>query len=141
MQTTQLKSLPPQIASLNETITTLRSTLQQPASSSTASPNLALPLDATLSLVSERQSEIAALDQQIESLQQNLDPQTRALEEAQSELKVLEEQAEVAVRAAREASRRREDGNEGINELEMRGRWLQGVDYSLRSMLDVDAVA
>ncbi|KAL8822497.1 MAG: hypothetical protein Q9191_006767 [Dirinaria sp. TL-2023a] len=140
LQTTQLNSLPPQIASLNETITALRSTLQQPASSSTASPNLALPLDATLALVSERRNEIEALDEQIKSLQQGLGAKTTALEEAQSDLKLLEEQAEVAVQAASEAGRRR-GGAEGVDELEMRGRWLQGVEYSLRNMLDVDAVA
>lgn len=141
LQTTQLQSLPPQIASLNETITALRSTLQQSTSSSTASPNLALPLDATLALVAERRSEIDDLDQQIKSLQQGLSPKTRALEEAQSELKTLEGQADVAVQAAREATRRRSGDAEGVDELEMRGRWLQGVEYSLRSMLDVDAVA
>ena len=141
LQTTLLSSLPPQIASLKDTISTLRSTLQQPTSSVATASSLSLPLDATLSLISERQSELGDLNQQIKGLQQSLPPKTRELEKVENELKVLEGQKAVAVQTAREALRTRDDGVEENVELEMRGRWLKGVESGLRGMLGIDATA
>lgn len=141
LQTSLLSSLPAQISTLNESINNLRNTLQQPTFSTTAPSSLALPLDATLSLISERQSELDDLNQQIKSLQQALPPKTRELEKIENELKVLEDQKVVAVQSAREAMRSRDDGGDAGDELEMRGRWLRGVDSGLRTMLGVGAAA
>lgn len=141
LQTTLLSSLPSQIASLNETIAGLRGTLQESNPSSTEPSNLALPLDATLSLVSERRSELDSLNQQIETLQQDLGPMEDQLEEARRELEDLEGQKNAAVQRAREAMKRRGEGSNGFDELEMKGRWLSGVDSSLRNILGIDAAA
>ena len=70
-------------------------------------------------------------------MQQKLPPKQRELEKAENELKGLEAQKEVVVQGAREAMRSREDGAEVADELELRGRWLKGVESGLRAMLEV----
>jgi len=82
---------------------------------------------------------MADLDRQIKSLQQALPSKTRELGKVESELKELESQKATAVQGAREAMSRRHGGADGGDELEMRGRWLKGVDTSLRAMLGVEA--
>ena len=72
LQTTLLSSLPPQIATLNETLASLQNTLQQNTSSAPGSSSLSLPLDATQELLSAREMELADLNQQLKSLQQAL---------------------------------------------------------------------
>ena len=126
---------------MNETISNLRSTLQQPTSPTSAPSLLALPLDATLSLISERQNELSDLNQRIESLQQALPLKTVELEKIEGELMVLGEQKATAVQGAREAMGRRDRGLDGGDELELRGRWLKGVETGLKRMLDVEATA
>lgn len=141
LQTTHLSSLPPQIASLNSTLASLRTTLNHnpPTTSSTNPSSLSLPLDATQALLQEREAELADLNQQLKSLQQALPPKQRELEKAENELRAVEAQKEIALQGAREAMGRRGDGpgGEGVDELELRGRWLRGVEISLRAMLEV----
>ena len=141
LQSTQLASLPPQITSLNETLASLRETIQKNAPSTSDSSSLSLPLDATKALLSEKQKELEALDQQIKSLQQALPQKTRELEKAENELKLVEAQKELAVQGAREAMGTRGLGADGVNELEMRGRWLRGVEATLKTMLQLDTAA
>ena len=141
LQITQLSSLPPQIASLNDTLASLRKTLQQSTPSTSDSSSLSLPLDATQALVSERQKELADLNQQLKSLQHALPQKTRELEKAENELRLVEAQKEIAVQGAREAMGRRGDGAESADDLEMRGRWLRGVEGTLRGMLELGATA
>lgn len=81
------------------------------------------------------------MNQQIKSLQQALPPKTRELEKVENELRTLEGQKAIAVQGAREAMGRRDGGEGGGDDLEMRGRWLKGVDSSLRGMLGVGAAA
>lgn len=141
LQTTHLSSLPPQIASLDSTLASLRTTLNHhpPTTSSTNASSLSLPLDATHALLQEREAELADLNQQLYSLQQALPSKQRELEKAENELRAVEAQKEIALEGAREAMGRRGDGagGEGVDELELRGRWLRGVDTSLRAMLEV----
>lgn len=135
LQTTLLSTLPPQITELNTAISQLRSKTQQPSPSH---PSHNLPLPATQSLLSERQAELERLNSQLKILQQALPKKTRELERAENEAKRLEGERERVVGQAREAMRRREGGS-GADELEMRGRWLRGVEGGLRGMLGVEA--
>ena len=141
LQSTQLASLPPQIGSLNETLASLREKIQENTPSTSDSSSFSLPLDATRTLLSERQKESEALDQQIKYLQQALPQKTRELEKAENELRLVEAQKELAVQGAREAMGTRGVGVDGVNELEMRGRWLRGVEATLKSMLQLDTAA
>jgi chromosome segregation ATPase len=136
LQTTLLSTLPSQIASLEGSISALRalSEINPPASSS---PNLALPLPATLSLLAKRQRELADLQQQRKALQQVLPRKTMELEQAEEELQQVEARWEEVAVGARDAVRRREEGGRG-DELESKGRWLTGVEAGLREILGVE---
>ena len=135
LQTTFLSSLPSQITELNTALAHLRSTTQQPSFSN---PSHNLPLPATQSLLSERRAELERLNSELKILQQALPKKARELERAESEMKKLKEERERVVGQAREAMRRREEGS-GADELEMRGRWLRGVQSGLKGMLGVEA--
>lgn len=102
-----------------------------------SSPNLSLPLPATLSLLAERQRELAQLKQQLKTLQQALPRKTRELEKAENELRIAEAQRDGVAMGAREAVKRRREDSRG-DELDGRGRWLKGVEAGLRGMLEVE---
>ena len=64
----------------------------------------------------------------------------RELELLERELKPLEVQKAGAVAAAKDARRRKEEGERGLgDELELKGRWYRGVELGLREMLGVEA--
>ena len=80
------------------------------SASKSISPNLSLPLPATLSLLAQRQLELADLEQQRKALQQVLPRKARALEKAEQELRQTEERWEEVAVGARDAARRRAEG-------------------------------
>lgn len=132
LQTAQLAALPEEISNLESTIENLRAS-QQPKSSN---PELNLPLQPTLALLSKKEQEIADLDRQIANLQRVLPEKKRAVADLEGDLGPLEARKNAAVQSANEAKRGRENGGLG-DELEERGRWLKGVDSGLRAMLEV----
>ena len=138
LQTTLLSSLPPQIEDLNQTLARLRRQNHQSVGTNETNPALALPLQATLELLDERQASLDEMDAQLEALQQALPRQTRALAGEERELEKLELERERAVGLAREAVERRREGGGG-DELERKGRWLRGVEGGLKEMLEVGA--
>ena len=134
LQSTQLSELPAQIGNLEETIASLQAQ-QRPASTNSS---LSLPLPATLDLAAAKQAEASELSKQLKALQQALPRKTRELERAENELRPLEVQASGAVTAAKEAWRRKEDGDRDIGDgLELRGRWYRSAEAGLRDVLKV----
>jgi chromosome segregation ATPase len=128
--------MPSEIVSLEESLAALRA--QQATTS--ANPSLALPLPATLDLISQRQAELDQLNQQLKILTHAVPRKTRELERLQSELRPLEMQRAGTVAAAREAQRRKEEGERGIgDDLEMKGRWYRSVEAGLKDMLNTMA--
>ncbi|KAK3697365.1 hypothetical protein LTR37_017510 [Vermiconidia calcicola] len=132
-QTSQLESLPDEIANLEATIADLRQS-QGPRSDN---PALTLPLQATLTLLSEREDQLADLDRQIEALQAALPHKQAQVSAMQDEVSILNAKKIRAVEEAKEARRRREKGGGVGDELDERGRWLRGVEAGLRGMLEV----
>lgn len=132
LQTAQLEGLPEEIAQLETKLVALRAS-QQPKSSN---PSLNLPLQPTLSLLSNKEQELADLDRQIANLQRVLPEKKRAVAALEADLGPLEARKNNAVQNAAEAKRGRENGGLG-DELEERGRWLKGVDSGLKAMLEV----
>ena len=132
LQTTQLTTLPAEISSLKDTLVTLRAQQIKPS----ANADLSLPLPATLNLLSSRQSELNQLNQQLKTLQNALPRKTRELDMLERELKPLEMQKAGTVASAKEARRRKEEGERGVgDELELKGRWYRGVEASLTELL------
>lgn len=132
LQTTQLESLPSEIANLEATI----ARLQQSATPKSSDPVLSLPLQPTLELLSEREDELASIDTQIEALQAAMPGKQAQVEQLRDEVSMANARKIKAVEEAQEARRRRENGGMG-DELEEKGRWLRGVDSGLRTMLEV----
>jgi len=136
LQTSQLESLPTDIANLESTLQLLRET-QSPSSTD---ESLSLPLPATLALLSTREAELAQLNHQLKSLESALPRKTRELERLENELRPLELQKQGSTAAAKEARRRKEEGLKGQgDDLEQRGRWGRGVEAGLKGMLEIES--
>ena len=140
LQTTLLSSLPSQIDVLNHTLEDLRRRNRRASGDEGADdrPEMNMPLPATQDLVEERKARLEEVESQLKALRQGLPRQTRALEQEERELGKLQGERERAVREAREAVERKRAGG-GADEMEMRGRWLRGVEGGLKGMLGVEA--
>lgn len=135
LQLTQMSALPESIEKLESTIAGLRAK-QVTGMDSGSSSSQNLPLHATLSLLSEREAELAALNRQIASVQNTLPRKTREAEAAERELNVLERRKADSVLQAREAQRKKQEGeSDGLEEM---GRWYRGAEEALRRLVHVD---
>ncbi|KAJ5296962.1 cytochrome P450 [Penicillium atrosanguineum] len=118
VQMEQLSTLPDAIENLEGTIAALRA--KQVAGMDTSDPRSSqnLPLPATLSLLAEREAELAALNRQIAACT------------------VLERRKIEAVAQAREAQRKKQEGeSDGLEEM---GRWYRGAEETLKEMVGVE---
>ncbi|CEJ57153.1 hypothetical protein PMG11_05858 [Penicillium brasilianum] len=135
VQMTQLSTLPDSIENLESTIAGLRA--KQVASMTSSDPRSSqnLPLPATMALLSEREAELAALNRQILAVQNTLPRKTREAEAIERECSVLERRKVEAVTQAREAQRKKQQGeSDGLEEM---GRWYRGAEETLKQIVGV----
>ncbi|KAE8157326.1 hypothetical protein BDV40DRAFT_51621 [Aspergillus tamarii] len=133
MQMTQLSTLPKSIENLESTIAELRA---KQASDLDASSSQNLPLPATLSLVAEREAELAALNRQLAAVQNALPRKTREAEAMERELGVLERRKSEAITQAKEAERKKQEGeSDGLEET---GRWYRSAEEALKHLVGVE---
>ncbi|GMG04071.1 unnamed protein product [Aspergillus oryzae] len=133
LQMTQLSTLPESIENLESTIAELRA---KQASDSVASSSQNLPLPATLSLVAEREAELAALNRQLAAVQNALPRKTREAEAMERELGVLERRKSEAITQAKEAERKKQEGeSDGLEET---GRWYRSAEEALKHLVGVE---
>lgn len=132
MQTAQLDALPSEITNLESTIESLRQR-QEPQASD---PEMAMPLQPTRDLLNERARELRNVEIEIEKLQAALPAKKAEVQRLQDELAPIQMRKIKAVEEAQEAKKRREHGGMA-DELEEEGRWLRGVEGSLKAMLEV----
>lgn len=97
---------------------------------------MSLPLRPTMDLLREREQELMNIDVEIEKLQAALPAKKAEVQRLQDELAPIQMRKIKAVEEAREARMRRENGGMA-DELEEKGRWLRGVETSLKTMLEV----
>lgn len=134
LRTSQLESLPSEIAELEQVISRLKD-VQEPKSEDA---ELSLPLQPTMDLLRQREQELQSVDLEIARLQAALPAKKAEVSRLQDELAPIQMRKIKAVEEAKEARRRREGGGNGeADELEEKGRWLRGVDGSLKAMLEV----
>ncbi|WEW57480.1 hypothetical protein PRK78_002947 [Emydomyces testavorans] len=136
LQTTQLSELPVSIAELENTIAQLRASSAH-ASLSSESGNVSssqtLPLQDTLALLAEREAELAGINRQLGSIGPTLPQKAREAEAVEREIAGLERRRNEVVAQAREARRRKDEGEaDGLEEM---GRWYKGVEQGLRSLV------
>ncbi|KAK4495134.1 hypothetical protein PRZ48_013461 [Zasmidium cellare] len=132
LQTTQLDALPAEIEYLETTIESLRQR-QEPEASD---PEMRMPLQPTRDLLNDRERELRNVEMEIEKLQAALPAKKAEVQRLQDELAPIQMRKIKAVEEAQEAKRRREHGGTA-DELEEEGRWLRGVESSLKAMLEV----
>ncbi|KAL4991497.1 hypothetical protein BDW68DRAFT_152114 [Aspergillus falconensis] len=133
LQMTQLATLPESIENLESTIAALRA--KQIANSDTLSSQ-SLPLPATLSLLAKREAELAALNRQIAAAQNTLPRKTREAETMERELGILERRKSEAIMQAREAQRKKREGeSDGLEEA---GRWYRSAEEALKKLVGVE---
>lgn len=133
VQSTQLAELPDSIANLESTIASLRAKQVANMGDSSASSSQNLPLPATLSLLAEREAELATLNRQLAAVQNTLPRKTREAEAIERELTVLERRKAEEIAQAREAQRKRNQGeSDGHEEM---GRWYRGAEETLRNIV------
>jgi len=136
LQTIQLTELPEQIADLKSTIETLKAA-QEPKSDN---PLLILSLPQTMDMLSETEEESMKLDMELAELQAAIQIRARELSQLQSELAPLQVLRGRAVADAEDSKKRKAQGISGLgDELEERGRWLKGVETTLKGMLEAGA--
>ena len=136
LQTELLGTLPDQINGLSHTLKELRIRNRKNESEADERPEMNLPLDATREVVEGKKARLQEVEGQLKALRQSLPRQMRALEQEERETRLLEVERTRVINAAREAMERKmADG--GIDEVEMRGRWLRGVESGMREMLEV----
>lgn len=128
-----LSEMPGALDALRSEIDELRGLYPSPRKNEDAQLNL--PLAETLSLLSQKQKELAEIDAEIASLSEELPATTRELERLDDESIGLAQQKKMKVGRAREARERKEQG--GMDEVERRGRWLRTSDLLLREVFDV----
>ncbi|PLB52439.1 hypothetical protein P170DRAFT_434201 [Aspergillus steynii IBT 23096] len=132
LQMAQLSTLPESIENLESTIAGLRA---KQVANMDLSSSQNLPLPATLSLLSEREAELAALDRQLAAVQNALPRKTREAETIERELSVLEKRKSEAVVQAREAKRKKQEGeSDGLEEM---GRWYRSAEEVLKGLVGV----
>ncbi|KAJ5769105.1 hypothetical protein N7520_003664 [Penicillium odoratum] len=136
VQEAQLASLPESIENLEGTIAGLRA--KQVANMDTSDPrasqNLSLP--ATVKLLADREAELAALNRQMAAVQNSLPRKSREAEAIERECSVLERRKVEAVAQAREARRKKQEGEtDGTEEM---GRWYRSAEETLKEMVGVE---
>lgn len=132
LQTSQIDSLPAEITYLETSIESLRQR-QEPEASD---PEMRLPLQPTRDLLKERERELRNVEMEIEKLTAALPAKKAEVQRLQDELAPIQMRKIKAVEEAQEAKSRREHGG-AADELEEEGRWLRGVEKSLKAMLEV----
>lgn len=140
LQTTQLSTLPASIENLESTIAGLRAKQvanMDPSDPNNTSSSQNLPLPATLSLLAEREAELASLNRQLAAVQNTLPRKTREAEAMERESSVLERRKEEAMMQAREAQRKKQQGeSDGLEEM---GRWYRGAEETLKELVGTKA--
>ncbi|KAL2868417.1 uncharacterized protein BJX67DRAFT_350730 [Aspergillus lucknowensis] len=133
LRITQLADLPESIENLESTVAALRATQN---SNANASSSQNLPLPATLSLLAEREAELAALNRQIVTAQNTLPRKTREAEAMERELGILERRKAEATMQAKEAQRKKQEGeSDGLEET---GRWYRSAGEALKKLVGVE---
>ncbi|KAI5364487.1 putative kinetochore protein Sos7 [Septoria linicola] len=133
LRTAQLESLPSEITELESTIQRLQDA-QEPKSEDA---EMSLPLNPTLDLLRQREQEAQTMDLEIARLQAALPAKKAEVQRMQDELAPIQMRKIKAVEEAQEARKRREGGGGGADELEEKGRWLRGVETTMKAMLEV----
>ena len=145
LETTTLRELPSKMTRLETEIAALKAQQQQQDEGGAngdegirRKQELNMPLAKTLALVDSRNAELRELDRQLEQLASQAPRKKKEMERLKTELTQLEARRTHSATAAREAKRKREDGQGGVaDDLETKGRWNRATEQVLQEVLDI----
>ncbi|KAK4040714.1 kinetochore protein Sos7 [Parachaetomium inaequale] len=130
-----LGGLPGRIAEVEKEVGGLREA-QKVEAGLDGRPEMNMPLGKTLALVEGRRRELGGVERQVEVLGGQVPRKRKELERLRAEVAALENKRANSAAAAREAKRRRENAQGGVeDELEARGRWYRASETVLRQVL------
>lgn len=131
------EELPGKIQAVEERVQELREA-QETRAGADARPEMNMPLGKTRELVEGKRRELEGLERQLELLGGQVPRKRKELERLRGEVATLENRKANSAAAAREAKRRRENAQGGVeDELEARGRWYRASEMVLRQVLDL----
>ncbi|KAH6628670.1 hypothetical protein F5144DRAFT_549945 [Chaetomium tenue] len=132
-----LRALPTEIDGLEERVRDLRAQ-HQLLRAAGVGPEMSMPLGKTRALVEGRRGELRGLEREVEVVGGQVPRKRKEVERVRGEVGVLENRRANSQAAAREAKRRREGAQGGVeDELEARGRWYRASETVLRQVLDL----
>ncbi|KAH6855254.1 hypothetical protein B0I37DRAFT_411264 [Chaetomium sp. MPI-CAGE-AT-0009] len=132
-----LRALPAEIDGLEERVRDLRAQ-HQLLRAAGVGPEMSMPLGKTRALVEGRRRELGGLERELEVVGGQLPRKRKEVERLRAEVAALENRRANSTAAAREAKRRRENAQGGVeDELEARGRWYRASETVLRQVLDL----
>ena len=146
LETAELRDLPEKCAQLQASMAAVRAASQQQqqqqhhhnTESSSAHPDMNLPLSKTWDLVNKRKLEQQELARELGALQAKLPRKVKEAERLRAEMQPLENKRQNSVSAAKEARRRKEAALGGVaDDLEQRARWWRASENVLKQVLDV----
>lgn len=135
LRQTLLESLPQQITELESTIEMLKAQESGRRNPRSDEPDCNLPLQPSKSLLQQREQELTSMDLEIRRLEAALPAKRAEVQRLRDELAPVQLRKIKATEEAEEVQRRR--GLGGGDELEERGRWLRGVESTLKAALEV----
>ncbi|KAK2739775.1 hypothetical protein FQN57_006472 [Myotisia sp. PD_48] len=133
LQTTRLSELPPSITNLESTIAQMRASQPHSLESTSSAPSQKLPLDATLRLLADRDAELINVNRSLASTETARMRKTRESEALEREISLLEKRRNEVVAQAKEAQRRKLEGES--DRLEQEGRWYTAADQLLKGLV------
>ncbi|KAK4117589.1 hypothetical protein N656DRAFT_773751 [Canariomyces notabilis] len=132
----RLAELPGRIEGLEKSVAELRR-----AAGPESGQGMDMPLGKTREVVERKRADLAGLDRQLEQLASLAPRKRKEAERLRAEVAALENKKVHSAAAAREAKRRRENAQGGVeDELEARGRWYRASELVLRRVLDLEDV-
>ena len=97
--------------------------------------SMKMGLQDTLALIEKRQQEMREMEQRIQGSQREIPGKIRECEIVERDLEALEKRKNAAAAEAREARRRKEQGEKGgRDEVEERGRWYRSQEQVFRGL-------
>ncbi|KAK0725586.1 hypothetical protein B0H67DRAFT_598785 [Lasiosphaeris hirsuta] len=134
LETVLLREVPGRAAALEEAVRLMKSEKEGAG----REPEMNMPLAKTAALVEVRRRELRELDRALEQLSAQAPRKRKEMERLRAELAQLEAKRVHSKTAAREAKRRKEDAQGGVeDDLEAKGRWYRATETVLNQVLDI----
>ena len=138
-QAQELRELPTVIDRLKKDIEEMRSEQGIGGEAGDGQAELGMSLEATVSLVEEKETQLDRVTERLEQVDEQKARKVKELRRLEEEVASAEGERDRAVKGAEDARKRRKAGKGGIgDEVEARGRWLRGVENTMRGLLEVE---